>query len=99
MAEALNSLGNRLVSDRQIVLKPNGIQFESETEESIVGTNATPSAIPEASRRRRGNDEEDTDLYDDDDMESLISQPVNGINGNNTTKPEEEVELPPHACA
>lgn len=50
-------------------------------------------------RRRRVDDDEETDIYDDEDMESMVSATVDGANGKVGNKVEEEVELPAHACA
>ncbi|WPH02314.1 DNA-binding protein SMUBP-2, protein [Acrodontium crateriforme] len=50
-------------------------------------------------RRRRLGADDETDVYDDDDLESLASHAVNGANGQGDVHNEEEVELPPHACA
>jgi len=50
-------------------------------------------------RRRRVGDDDETDVFDDDDLESLASHAVNGHSGQPAPTPEEEVELPPHACA
>ena len=99
MAEAFNSLGNHIVSDSAAAINAGDDQSTIDADESLPGANGATGNIPGGARRRRGDDEEETDLYDDDDMESLISQPVNGVNGNPGMKAEEEVELPPHACA
>lgn len=93
MAEAFNSLQNHIVSDSAAAINAGAHN------DSLLGTNGPASAISGGLRRRRGDeDEEETDLYDDDDMESLISQPLNG-GGQKDVKAEEEVDLPPHACA
>lgn len=83
MAAAFNSLGNHLVSDSAAAIN--------------AGDDLSTIDPSEGHRRRRGDDDEY--LYDEDDMESLISQPVNGTNGKAASKPDEDVELPPHACA
>ena len=49
-------------------------------------------------RRRRVGDDDETDVYEDDDLESLASH-ANGANGQAGPGHEEEVELPAHACA
>lgn len=96
MAEAFNSLANHLVSDSAAAINAGDDLSTIGAEDSVLGRNGLGSAGP---RRRRGGDDDETDLYDDDDMESLISQPMNGVNGSKADKPEEEVELPAHACA
>jgi regulator of nonsense transcripts 1 len=98
MAEAFNSLGNHLVSDSTTAINTGDDLSTIDNDESVIGANGLANHIGGGARRRRGDDEEETDLYDDDDMESLISQPMNG--GHKAgQKQEEEVELPPHACA
>lgn len=96
MAEAFNSLGNHIVSDSAAAINAGDDLSTVDADESMLGRDG---AVGGRSRRRRGDDEEGTDVYDDDDMESLISQPVNGANGKPGQRPEEEVELPAHACA
>lgn len=49
-------------------------------------------------RRRRVGDDDETDVYEYDDLESLASH-TNGANGQARPDQEEEVELPAHACA
>lgn len=52
------------------------------------------------SRRRRHDDEDEvSDGYDDDDLESIASVPVDGGGKLPAAKADEEKELPPHACA
>jgi len=99
MAEAFNSLSNHIVSDSAAAINAGDDNLSTiDADESVIGANGLAAHIGGGARRRRGDDEEDTDLYDEDDMESLISQPMNG--GNKIGgKREEEVELPPHACA
>lgn len=90
MAEAFNNVGNHLVSDSAAAINAGG-----DDDESVLGRGTAPGRV----RRRRGDDDEEGDIYDDDDLESLISQPVNGAPGAQPPNQEEEVELPPHACA
>ena len=96
MAEAFNSLDNHIVSDSAAAINAGDDLSTVDADESVLGRDGPQGGG--RSRRRRGDDDDETDLYDDD-MESLISQPVNGTNGKPALKQEEEVELPPHACA
>ena len=89
MAEAFTNVGNHLISDSAAAINAGG-----DDDESVLGRGGVPGRV----RRRRGDDDEEGDMYDDDDLESLISQPVNGA-GKPAPGQEEEVELPPHACA
>jgi len=97
MAEAFNSLGNHLVSDSAAAINAGDDVSTIRAEEaSVLGENGLGTV---GAGRRRGGDDDETELYDDDDLESLISQPVNGVNGSKEDKAEEEFELPAHACA
>lgn len=96
MAEAFNSLGNHIVSDSAAAINAGDDLLTVDPTDSVLGSDAVAVG---RGRRRRDDDDEATDLYDDDDMESLISQPLNGVDGQVAVKPEEEVVLPPHACA
>ena len=84
-------MGNHLVSDSAPTINAGD-------DESILDGDLGRSTLT-GSRRRRVDDDEETDVYDDDDMESMASMAVDGVNGKAGTKAEEEVELPPHACA
>lgn len=96
MAEAFNNLENHLVSDSAAAINAGGDDLSTiDADESVLER----AGAAGGARRRRDDDDEETDLYDDDDMESLISQPLDGVNGKPGPKPDEEVELPPHACA
>jgi len=97
MAEAFNSLANHLVSDSAAAINAGDDMSTIGAEDSVLGGDGLSSVGP---RRRRGGDDDESDVYDDDDdMESLISQPVNGTNTAKADKPEDEIELPAHACA
>lgn len=96
MAEAFNSRSNQIVSDSAAQIKAGDNLSAIDADESVLDKDGPVNGH---ARRRRVDDEEGTDLYEDDDMESLISQPVNGTNGQPIQAQEEEVELPPHACA
>lgn len=86
-------MGNHLVSDSAATINAG-----TGDDESILDGDLSRGTLT-GSRRRRMDDDEETDIYDDDDMESMMSMPVDGQNGKAGMKPEEEVELPAHACA
>lgn len=86
MEGAFTHLGNHLVSDSASTINAGD-------DESILDADLGRSNLN--GRRRRLDDDEDGDTYDDDDMESMASMQVGG----KQQKPDEEVELPPHACA
>lgn len=97
MAEAFNSLGNHIVSDSAAAINAGGDDVSAvDATDTILHAESHAASRP---RRRRADDDEATDVYDDDDMESLISQPVNGAQKQDARPEEDEVELPPHACA
>jgi regulator of nonsense transcripts 1 len=83
MEGAFTHLGNHLVSDSASTINAGD-------DESIFDLQAP---------RRRRQDDDETDMFDDDDMESMASMAVDGNHANTAAKAEEDVELPPHACA
>ena len=99
MAASFTSIGNHMVSDSAAAIKAGADDLSTiGADESVMG-DGNHGQLPGRGRRRRGDDDDETDTYDDDDLESLISQSMNGTNGQVLQKPEEEVELPAHACA
>ena len=98
MEGAFTHVGNHLVSNSASAI--NAGDDESILDANLVGGRG----LAPAARRRRnddddGEDDDETDVFDDDDMESMASMAVDGTNGKAPAKVEEEVELPPHACA
>jgi hypothetical protein len=93
MEGAFTHMGNHLVSDSAATINAGATDDESILDGDLSRTTLT------GARRRRADDDEETDIYDDDDIESMVSMPVDGRNGKVGLKPEEEVELPAHACA
>ena len=73
-------MGNHLVSDSAATINAGASDDEMEGMEGI--------ARPTTSQLRST---EETDIYDDDDIESLASMPVGGANGQPLMKAEEEV--------
>ena len=59
---------------------------------SRAGGSATKSSLFD-------DDDNQTEAFEDDDNDSLNSAPVDEMVGMNLQGHEEEVELPPHACA
>ena len=83
MEGAFTHLGNHLVSDSA----------------STINAGDDESIFDLQSPRRRRQDDDETDVFDDDDMESMASMAIDGAHGKMAAKAEEDVELPPHACA
>lgn len=91
MDGAFTSVGNHLISDSASTINAGD-------DESILDGRFGATGLGRGTRRRRHDDDE-TDVFDDDDMESMASMAVDGVNGKGPAKVEDEVELPPHACA
>jgi regulator of nonsense transcripts 1 len=82
MEGAFTHLGNHLVSDSA----------------STINAGDDASILEDFGRRRRpGDGDDETEVLDDDDLESMASMAVDG-NGPRQD-PEKDVALPPHACA
>jgi regulator of nonsense transcripts 1 len=73
-------MGNHLVSDSAATINAG-----TGDDESILAHGLTGSR-----RRRIGEDDDEADMYDDDDMESMASMPVGGTHGKPALRAEEE---------
>ena len=82
-------MGNHLVSNSAAAINASDDISTIDPDESVLSLAKGP--------RRRRHDDEESEGLDEDDMESLASAQVNGQA--QPVKPEEEKELPPHACA
>lgn len=104
MEGAFTHLGNHLVSDSAAAIKAGGADELSsiDPDESLLygvyGGHGARTGLGNA-RRREDDDDNETEVFDDDDAESLASAPVDGIKGLKLNGPEEQKELPAHACA
>ena len=87
--EAFNSAANHLVSNSASAINAGDDISTLDPDESVLSLAKGP--------RRRQHDDEESDGIDEDDLESLATQPIDGQK--QPVKPEEEKELPPHACA
>lgn len=87
--EAFSNMGNHLVSNSAAAINASDDISSVDPDESVLSLVKGP--------RRRRHDDEDSEGLEDDDLESMASMPVNGQN--QRVKPEEEKELPAHACA
>ena len=100
MAAAFAHAGNHLVGDSVSAINDGDDLSTLDAGESALDNEYGRGNLNGGPRRRRVGDDDETDLgFDDDDTESLASHAVNGANGAAGQQPEEEVELPPHACA
>jgi regulator of nonsense transcripts 1 len=87
--EAFSNMGNHLVSNSAAAINASDDISTVDPDESILSLAKGP--------RRRRHDDEESEGMEDDDMESLASVQVNGQKQD--IQPEEDKELPPHACA
>ncbi|KAK4670216.1 ATP-dependent RNA helicase [Podospora pseudopauciseta] len=93
MEDAFNHLGNHLVSDSAATINATADDFDDETE-SFLGDLKEHGSPTNALRRHDDNDNQGPEDFRDDD--SNFSGPRNDVNSRG---PEEEKELPAHACA
>ncbi|KAM7189061.1 regulator of nonsense transcripts 1 [Rhypophila sp. PSN 637] len=103
MEGAFTHLGNHLISDSAAAIKAGGSDELSniDPEESLLyggayGGRGARGGL--GSRRRQDDDDNETEVFDDDE-ESLASVPVDGMKGLKLDAPDEDKELPAHACA
>ncbi|KAF1815664.1 P-loop containing nucleoside triphosphate hydrolase protein [Eremomyces bilateralis CBS 781.70] len=93
MESAFKHMGNHLVSDSADTINAG-------EDESLFDGNLGRAPLGTGPRRRNhGDDDDETEVFDDEDLESMASMTVDEANGKKAMKAEEEVESPPHACA
>lgn len=97
MEGAFTHLGNHLISDSAPTINAGDDLSTIDADESILDREYGRGNLSGGPRRRRHDDEEEA--FEEDDVESLVSLPVDGANGKQAVHTEEEKELPPHACA
>ena len=98
MEGTFTHVGNHLVSDSASAINAGDDLSALDPDESLLDREYGKGNLTGGPRRRRHDDEE-TDVLDDDDLESMASMPVNGKNSALDPQAQEEIELPPHACA
>lgn len=100
MEGAFTHLGNHLISDSASTINAGDDLSTIDPDESILDREYGRGNLTGGPRRRRhDDDDEGTEAFDDDDTESMVSMPVEGANGKAGLPPQEEKEIPPHACA
>jgi regulator of nonsense transcripts 1 len=82
-------MGNHMVSNSASAINAGDDISSVDPDESVLSLAKGP--------RRRQHDDEESDGIDEDDLESLATQPLDGQK--QVAKAEEEKELPAHACA
>lgn len=87
--EAFSNMGNHLVSNSAAAINASDDISTVDPDESVLSLAKGP--------RRRRHDDEESEGLGEDDLESITSAQVNGQA--HLEKPEEEKELPAHACA
>lgn len=99
MEGAFTHLGNHLISDSAAAIKAGGSDELSnlDPDESLL-YGGYGGRLGNA-RRRQDDEDNETEVFDDDDEESLAGMPVDGMKDLKLDAPEEEKELPAHACA
>ena len=98
MEGAFNNVANHLVSDSASAINAGDDLSALDPDESLLDREYGKDNLTGGPRRRRHDDEE-TEVLEDDDLESMVSMPANGKNGALAPPQQEEIELPPHACA
>ena len=100
MEGAFRNVGNHLVGDSASAINEGDDISTLDAGESALDSEYGRGNLNGGPRRRRVGDDDETDVFDDDDLESLASHAVNGgPNGQGAAGQEEEVELPAHACS
>lgn len=96
MEGAFTHVGNHLISNSAAAIKAGADDLSAiDPDESLLyGKYAERSG-----RRRADDDDNQTEAYEEDENDSLNSVPVDGLTGLKLKGPEEEKELPAHACA
>ncbi|TPX14421.1 uncharacterized protein E0L32_005385 [Thyridium curvatum] len=101
MEGAFTHLGNHLISDSAAAIKAgdNDDLSNIDPDESLLYGKFGGRAGLGNARRRADDDDNETEVYDDEDDESVANVPVDGMRGLKLKDAEEERELPAHACA
>ncbi|GFP56268.1 hypothetical protein ACSS6W_006510 [Trichoderma asperelloides] len=96
MEGAFTHVGNHLISDSAAAIKAGADDLSTiDPDEALLyGKYGGQSG-----RRRADDDDNQTEAFEEDDNDSLNSVPVDQMMGMKLKHPEEEKELPAHACA
>lgn len=97
MEGAFSHVGNHLISNSADAIKAGADDLSTlDPDESLLyGKYGGTSG----GRRRADDDDNQTEVYEEDDNDSLNSVPVDGLTGLKLKGSDEEKELPAHACA
>lgn len=94
-------VGNHLISDSAAAINAGDDLSTIDPDEALLyGQYAGSGGLGATSRRRRNDDDDnETEVFDDDDIESLAGGATEGMKTLGLRGPEDEKELPAHACA
>lgn len=101
MEGAFTHVGNHLISDSAAAINAGADDDLSniDPDESLLYGQYGGRGGLGPSRRRNDDEDNETEVFDDDDVESLASIPVDGMKALGLRGPENEKGLPEHACA
>jgi regulator of nonsense transcripts 1 len=101
MEGAFTHLGNHLISDSAAAINAGADDLSNiDPDESLLyGQYGGRGGLGSSRRRTADDDDNETEVFDDDDVESLASMPVDGMQALGLRGVEDEKELPVHACA
>ncbi|ELR02868.1 hypothetical protein VC83_09624 [Pseudogymnoascus destructans] len=99
MEGAFTHLGNHLISDSAAAINAGDDLSAIDPEESLLYGQYGGAGGLGPTRRRNDDDDNETEVYDEDDVESLASMAVDGMKSLGLRGVEDEKELPAHACA
>lgn len=102
MEGAFTHLGNHLISDSAAAINADADDLSNiDPDESLLyGQYGGRGGLGPPRRRRDDDDDNETETFDEDDAESLVSMPVDGMKTLGLRGGvEDEKELPAHACA
>ncbi|KAI1327332.1 P-loop containing nucleoside triphosphate hydrolase protein [Xylariaceae sp. FL0255] len=98
--DAFTHLGNHLVSNSATTINAGEDDISTlDPDESLLFGKYNGRGGLGGMRRQNGDDDRETEPFDDDDNESMASVPVDALKGLAIKTPEEDKALPPHACA
>jgi regulator of nonsense transcripts 1 len=96
MEGAFTHVGNHLISDSAAAIKAGADDLSAiDPDEALL----YGKYVGQSGRRRADDDDNQTEAFEEDDNDSLNSVPIDQMMGMKLKNPEEEKELPAHACA
>jgi len=98
--DAFTHLGNHLVSNSATTINAGEDDMSAlDPDEGLLFGKYNGRGGLGSARRQDGDDDNETEAFDDDDTESMVSVPVDAMKGLALKTPDEDKALPPHACA